>query len=181
VFRGNQALLGEIVAWRNMLWSFADTMAHKPDDWVEGTVLPNLSAAMGYRVFAPEAWVRIKDIVEKIVASALIYLPSSARDFGNPAIDPYLKRYVRGSNGIDYKERIKIMKLLWDAMGTEFGGRHELYERNYAGNHEEIRLATLGSARGNGDMAAMTEMVERCMADYDEHGWTGNTWIGPGA
>jgi len=181
VFRGNQALLGEIVAWRNMLWSFADTMAHKPDDWVEGTVLPNLSAAMGYRVFAPEAWVRIKDIVEKIVASALIYLPSSAKDFANPAIDPYLKRYVRGSNGIDYKERIKIMKLLWDAMGTEFGGRHELYERNYAGNHEEIRLATLGSARGNGDMAAMTEMVERCMADYDERGWTGNTWIGPGA
>ena len=31
------------------------------------------------------------------------------------------------------------MKLLWDAIGTEFGGRHELYERNYAGNHENIR------------------------------------------
>jgi aromatic ring hydroxylase len=38
---------------------------------------------------------------------------------------------VRGSHGIDFKERIKIMKLLWDAIGTEFGGRHELYEYNY--------------------------------------------------
>ena len=47
---------------------------------------------------------------------------------------------MRGSHGIDYKERIKIMKLLWDAIGTEFGGRHELYERNYAGNHEDIRI-----------------------------------------
>jgi hypothetical protein len=37
-----------------------------------------------------------------------------------PAMQDYLKRYVRGSRGIDFKERIKIMKLLWDASGTEF-------------------------------------------------------------
>ena len=30
-----------------------------------------------------------------------------------------------GSNNIDYKQRIKVMKLLWDAVGTEFGGRHD--------------------------------------------------------
>ena len=83
---------------------------------------------------------RVKEIVEKIVASSLIYLPSSTKDFANPEIDKYLAKYVRGSNGIGYKERIKIMKLLWDAIGTEFGGRHELYELNYAGNHEDIRI-----------------------------------------
>ena len=37
------------------------------------------------------------------------------------AIDKYLAQYVRGSYGIDYKERIKVMKLLWDAIGPEFG------------------------------------------------------------
>ena len=84
------------------------------------------------------------------MASSLIYLPSSAKDFKNPAIEPYLARYVRGSYGIDYKERIKIMKLLWDAIGTEFGGRHELYEINYAGNHEDIRIQALLNARGSG-------------------------------
>ena len=31
-------------------------------------------------------------------------------------------RFVRCSNGIDFKERIKIMKLLWASIGTEFGG-----------------------------------------------------------
>jgi aromatic ring hydroxylase len=41
------------------------------------------------------------------------------------------------------------MKLLWDAIGTEFGGRHELYERNYAGNHELIRMSALMNAKGN--------------------------------
>ena len=93
-----------------------------------------------------------KEIVEKIIASALIYLPSSAKDFENPAIDKYLAKYVRGSNNIGYRERIKIMKLLWDAIGTEFGGRHELYEINYAGNHEDIRIQALFNARSSGSL-----------------------------
>ena len=31
------------------------------------------------------------------------------------------------------------MKLIWDAIGSEFGGRHDLYERNNGGNQEAIR------------------------------------------
>ena len=86
---------------------------------------------------------------------------------------------MRGSNGIGYKERIKIMKLLWDAIGTEFGGRHELYEINYAGNHEDIRIQALLNARGSGALDGMIALAEQCMADYDENGWTGDTWHRP--
>ena len=106
-----------------------------------------------------------------MVASGLIYLPSHARDFKNPDIDKYLARYVRGSNGIDYKERIKIMKLLWDAIGSEFGARHELYEMNYSGSHEVIRVFQLQQAKANGTLKAMEALADRCMADYDEDGW----------
>ena len=107
------------------------------------------------------------------MTSALIYLPSSVKDFANPEIEPYLRQYVRGSHGIDHKERIKIMKLLWDAVGTEFGGRHELYERNYAGGWEDIRAQALTGAQRGGDLA-MEALVDQCMADYDENGWTGD-------
>ncbi len=141
--RGNQVQLGEAIAWRNLFWSLSNAMASDPDPWVGDAVLPNLRAGLAYRVFAPDAYPRIKDIIERTVTSALIYLPSSVKDFANPAIEPYLRRYVRGSHGIEYKQRIKIMKLLWDAIGTEFGGRHELYERNYAGGWEDIRAQTL--------------------------------------
>jgi 4-hydroxyphenylacetate 3-monooxygenase len=180
-FRGNQALLGEIVSWRNLFWSLAEGMAANPQPWVGDALLPNLQAGLAYRVFAPDAYSRIKEIIHKILASALIYLPSSVRDFANPAIDPYLERYVRGSHGIGYKERIKLMKLLWDAIGSEFGGRHELYERNYAGNHEDIRIQALGGARRDGSLARMEELVDRCMAEYDESGWKGHTWLNPDA
>jgi 4-hydroxyphenylacetate 3-monooxygenase len=153
------------------MWSLTETMARVPQEWSNGAVLPNMTAATTFRVFSSEALPAIKAIIEKIVASGLIYLPSSAMDFKNPDIDKYLKQYVRGSNGTDYVERIKIMKLLWDAMGTEFGGRHELYERNYAGNHENIRLIPLFNARGSGALSEMEALAEECMADYDENGW----------
>jgi 4-hydroxyphenylacetate 3-monooxygenase len=178
-FRGNQAMLGEIIAWRNLFWAISDAMAMNPVPWSGGAVLPNAQSGSSYRVFAGDAYRRVKEIVEKIIASALIYLPSSAKDFDNPAIDKYLAKYVRGSNNIDYRERIKIMKLLWDAIGTEFGGRHELYEINYAGNHEDIRIQALFNARSTGSYDKMIALADACMADYDEKGWTSDTWLNP--
>lgn len=175
-FRGNQVMLGEVIALRHMFWSLANTMAGQPDRWIDGAVLPNLQAALAYRALAPDAYGRIKEIVHKIIASALIYLPSSAKDFANPEIDVYLARFVRGSNGVGHRDRIKMMKLLWDAIGTEFAGRHELYERNYAGNHEEIKLHLQAMARVDGSLGQMTEMVDRCLADYDENGWINPIW-----
>ena len=120
--------------------------------------------------------------MEKIVASSLIYLPSSARDFRNPAIDPYLARYVRGSHGIGYRERIKIMKLLWDAIGTEFGGRHELYEMNYAGNHEDIRIQAMWNARSSGALDGMVALASNAWLNTTKTagsatlGWIRTTW-----
>jgi 4-hydroxyphenylacetate 3-monooxygenase len=178
--RGNQVLLGEVVAWRNLFWSLSNAMANNPEPWNGDAVLPELKAGQAYRVFAPDAYPRIKEIVERTVTSGLIYLPSSVADFASPAVRPYLERYVRGSHGIGFEERIKIMKLLWDAVGTEFGGRHELYERNYAGGWEDIRAQTLTWAERGGELAKMEAMVDQCMADYDTNGWTGDTWVNPG-
>ncbi len=178
-FRGNQAMLGEIIAWRSLFWAISDAMAMNPVPWSGGAVLPNAQSGASYRVFAGDAYRRCKEIVEKIIASALIYLPSSAKDFENPDIDKYLAKYVRGSNNIGYRERIKIMKLLWDAVGTEFGGRHELYEINYAGNHEDIRIQALFNSKSSGAYDQMIALADACMADYDEKGWTGDTWLNP--
>jgi len=93
------------------------------------------------------------------------------RDLQNPEIEQYLARFVRGSNGMDHEQRIKILKLMWDATGSEFAGRHELYEINYAGSQDEVRMQCLRDARNSGAMDGMMEMVDRCLADYDRDGW----------
>jgi 4-hydroxyphenylacetate 3-monooxygenase len=88
---------------------------------------------------------------------------------------------VRGSYGIGYKERIKVMKLLWDAIGTEFGGRHELYEINYGGSTDQIRLFNLWGALASGNADKFKGFAEECMAEYDLDGWKVPDLTDPGA
>ncbi len=179
-FRGVQANLGEVIAWRNLLWGLSDACAKSPDPWVGDAIQPSMAYGMAYRAFAPTIYQRIKQIVEEVVASGLIYVNSNAADFKSAEIRPYLDKYVRGSNGIEALDRIKIMKLLWDAVGSEFGGRHELYERNYAGNNEQIKIENVAVADLTGVLGMMEGMADTCMSEYDLDGWTSPDFINPG-
>lgn len=178
-YRGVQVRLGEVLAWRNLFWGLTDAMARTPVPWGDGYVSVNPDYAAAYRVLATVGYPRVKEIVMQDVASALVYLPSHARDFLNPEERKYLEKYVRGSNGYPAKERAKLLKLLWDAIGTEFGGRHELYERNYAGNHENIRLEALLGAMASGETEALKQFAEKCLAEYDLEGWKVPDLINP--
>src|SRR3954453_18471275 len=178
-FRGVQAQVGEVLAWRNCFWGLTDAMARTTTPWTPGYVLPNLDYGLAYRVMASIAYPKIKEIIENTLASALIYLPSSALDFKVPELRPLLDQFVRGSNGYSAVDRVKLMKLMWDAIGSEFGGRHELYERNYFGNHESIRFETLLVADLTGQSAKYKGFAEQCMAEYDLDGWTTSDLINP--
>jgi len=71
------------------------------------------------------------------------------------------------------------MKLMWDSIGTEFGNRHALYERNYFGNHENIRTEVITIADMMGQSAKYKGFAEQCMAEYDLNGWTVPDLINP--
>ncbi|MDJ1009247.1 MAG: 4-hydroxyphenylacetate 3-hydroxylase N-terminal domain-containing protein [Paracoccaceae bacterium] len=180
-FRGVQTAVGEVIAWTNLFKGITDGMVHNPIPWdgTDGYNLPNIFSGLSYRVFAPMAYGRIKELIERHVASGLIYLPGSALDFDSPAVRPYLDRFVRGSNGYAAIDRVKLLKLLWDAIGSEFGGRHELYETNYAGNYENIRIETLLTAQATGQLDAMKAFAEECMSEYDLNGWTASDLVNP--
>jgi 4-hydroxyphenylacetate 3-monooxygenase len=131
-----------------------------------------------YRVQAPSVYPRFRELIELVAAGGLIQIPSSAKDFASPELRPFLDQYYKGAN-MDAEQRVKLSKLVWDAIGTEFGGRHELYERNYAGNVENLKVETLFAAQADGDRAALEQLVQSCLDDYDLKGWTGTTWVGP--
>ncbi len=170
-FRGVQANVGEIIAWRNMFWSLTEAMTRNPMPWIDGYLLPDMTPASAYQVLMSFAYSKIKYIIEETAASGLIFLNSHARDFHNPEIRPYLDRFLRGSNGYDAEQRVKLMKLLWDAIGSEFGGRHELYEINYSGSTEEIRRYALFGATASGDVDRLKGFAEQCLEEYDLDGW----------
>ena len=93
-FRGVQAQVGEILAWRNLFWALTDAMARTSTPWTPGYVLPNLEYGLAYRVMSNMAYPRLKEIIENVLASALIYLPSHAKDFKSPG-NPQVSGSVR--------------------------------------------------------------------------------------
>ncbi|MEA2318077.1 MAG: 4-hydroxyphenylacetate 3-monooxygenase [Solirubrobacteraceae bacterium] len=178
-FRSVQAQVGEIIAWRNVVWALTDGQIRASEPWVNGAVQPNTAYALTYRALGPVIYGRIREIIEHTVGSGLIYLNSHAVDFRSEEMRPYLDRYLRGSGGYTSVDRVKLMKLLWDAVGTEFGGRHELYERNYAGANEETRMTVLLGAQASGQADAFKGFAEQCMAEYNLDGWTVPDLINP--
>jgi 4-hydroxyphenylacetate 3-monooxygenase len=78
---------------------------------------------------------------------------------------------VRGSNGIGAEERVKTLKLLWDSVNSEFAARHELYENNYAGSNEQVRVDPYVIGVHSGRTAQMKAFADKCMSEYDLKGW----------
>jgi 4-hydroxyphenylacetate 3-monooxygenase len=174
-FRGVQAALGEVIAWRTMIWAMTTAMATHPEPGVGGSVVPRFDDAAALRIFATTSWPAVKEIFEDVLGGAPLVAPSGREDLLSPELRPLIDRYYRGT-GVAAIDRVKLYKLVWDAIGTEFGGRHELYERNYAGNHEQIRVDTMNFAKRSGLLDRCTKLVDDCLSDYDIDGWLNDTW-----
>ncbi|HXF83706.1 MAG TPA: 4-hydroxyphenylacetate 3-hydroxylase family protein [bacterium] len=175
VYRGVQAQVGEVLAWRHLIWALTTAMAAEPTPGPGGSVLPKTEYAAAGRLFGTLAWPRVKEIFEQALGGAPIVVPSSYRDLRDETLRPLLDRFYRGADS-SAEERIKLFKLIWDAIGTEFGGRHELYERNYSGNHEQVRVDLLTLARRRGLLDQLTAFVAQCLQEYGAAGWAEPTW-----
>jgi aromatic ring hydroxylase len=175
-FRGVQAKLGELIGWRNLIWGITSTLCHETQPGPGGSVVPALEYATLIRLFGTQAFPKAREIFTELLGGAPLVTPSSSRDLLNEELRPLIDRYYRGSQG-DAHDRVKLFKLIWDAVGSEFGSRHAWYEVNYGGNQDQIRLDVLRFAQIRGLADGFDELVESCLADYDLDGWTDGTWL----
>ena len=178
-FRGVQVQIGEVIGWRNLFWSLTDAMACNPEPWVNGAVLPNIRASTAYRLFMTEAYPAVRSIVEKVIASGLIYLPSHARDFKNPDIDKYLA---------PLRARLQRHRLQGAHQDHEaaVGCDRQRVRRAPRALRDELRRQPRAGAAvppaagaGFGALKEMEALAERCMADYDEDGWKDPAYFDP--
>ena len=174
-FRGVQAKLGELIGWRNLIWSITSTLCHETQPGPGGSVVPALEYAVLVRLFGTQAFPKAREIFTELLGGAPLVAPSSNRDLANPELRPLIDRFYRGSSG-DAHDRIKLFKLIWDAVGSEFGSRHAWYEVNYSGNQDQMRLDVLRFAQARGLADRFDDLVATCLEEYDLDGWTDETW-----
>jgi 4-hydroxyphenylacetate 3-monooxygenase len=124
-------MMGELIA----LVSIYEAMllAHETMATIEDGVLwPSKTAYYAASAMQSEFNGRMLELIREMAGAAFITLPSSEADFGNPDIAADIERYMRSGTS-DAKTRIKLMRLIWDFLGSEFGSRHAQYEKFYGG------------------------------------------------
>ncbi|GEK78842.1 4-hydroxyphenylacetate 3-hydroxylase N-terminal domain-containing protein [Agrococcus baldri] len=146
--RGVQAALGELIAYRDTVAALRDAMIEQAVP--SGDSLgPGPQAAMAFAAYGPDAYSRMRVTLQTMLASSFAHLPVPPGSLGSEHVAP-IEPLLRGSGGADARERLEVMGELWDAVGTGFGARHELYERSYFGQPERMHLGILGGAKKTG-------------------------------
>lgn len=124
--------LGELASLVSLVESavLAAEYTAEPDE--DGMWRPGARAVYGAMGLQTELYPRVLAILRDLVGGGALQVPSSAADMVDSQSRADIDRYVQTST-VSAEERVKLFKLAWDAVGSEFGGRHHQYEMFYSG------------------------------------------------
>lgn len=128
----------------------------------QGYFVPDRSMLCAAQVVAQTTYPEVIEAIRALSGGGLIMVPSSYEDFGNPETRAIINKTQR-SPICSSEDRVKLMKLAWDAVGSEFGSRHLQYEMFYSGP----TFVTRGNAFRFYDWDGVTGFVEDFMSTYD--------------
>lgn len=99
---------------------------------VNGYYVPDTHLLYSAQVQSQEMYPEIIAAIRELAGGALLMLPSSVEDFTNSELETIIK-HTQISPVMSGLDRVKLLKLIWDAVGSEFASRHLQYEMFYAG------------------------------------------------
>lgn len=133
-----QMAMGELAALVSIVESMAIAQEAVATIDEEGVVWPSRTTLYAVMALQSEFNGRMLEIIRELAGSAFITLPSSAADFDNPDMARDIERYMRSASS-DARGRVALMRLIWDFLGSEFGGRHQQYEKFYGGGSHVVK------------------------------------------
>lgn len=126
---------------------------------------PTRNAVISALVLAQQLYPKVITTIRELAGGGLIMLPSDVRDFANPELADLIHK-TQKSSVYSPEDRVKVLKLAWDAVGSEFGSRHTTYEMFYAAPNFMNQTMAFDSY----DWDRAMGMVERMLASYDLQG-----------
>ena len=97
-----------------------------------GVAKPNPRFLYGAMGLQAELYPRAILLLRELAGGGVLQLPASYRDLTSDLSRADMERYMRSPNTAS-QDRIKLFKLAWDIVGSEFGGRQLQYEMFYTG------------------------------------------------
>lgn len=160
-----QTLIGDMASYAAMLEGLVDAQIATCTTNANGIAEPGRQTLYAALVLQTEVYPKMLNLMRELCGGGVIQLPSSAADFANPEIRADIERYNQ-SPGYDGEERVKLMKLAWDLIGSEFAGRHDQYEKFYAGPPFVVKTRMYQTY----DFDKSQALVDAALAGYDLSG-----------
>ncbi len=124
-------ILGNLAAEVAMVDAFVNAMEAKGHYYGE-YFIPDRHMMYSSQTLTQELYPKIVTTLRQLAGGGMIMLPSSIKDFDNPEARDIIHR-TQQSPASGSEDRVKLFRLAWDAVGSEFGSRHTQYEMFYAG------------------------------------------------
>jgi 4-hydroxyphenylacetate 3-monooxygenase len=149
--------LGELASHATMVEAFVYGMEAK--GWSYGEFyLPDRALLYGAQVQFQKLYPKLITTLRELAGGGVLMLPSSIDDFNSPEIRRMIEKTQSSAVG-SASERVGFLKLVWDAIGSEFASRHVQYEMFYSGP----RTTTTGMAFKTFDWDGSAAAVSRAL------------------
>ncbi len=130
--------LGRLAALEATIAGLVNGQIEACENWPSGYVTPNRRMVYATLNWCQEHHAEIIDTLRTLAGAAPLQMPASIDLVTDPELKDRFERWW-STPALAAVERLKLYKLTWDLIGSEFAGRHMLYERFYAGNSIIVR------------------------------------------
>ena len=160
-----QGSIAEIAVQSAMYEGLLEAQIANAKPNANGIYIPDAQTHYAAMVLQSKIYPELLNMIRDLAGGGMIQLPSSVADFENPETGEDIRRYVQ-SPDVPAEDRVKLLKLAWDAVGSEFAGRHDQYEKFYAGAPFIVKQRFLW----NFDFETPDRLINKALSGYDMTG-----------
>ena len=159
-----QSVLGKLAARLATLEGLIMGQLHGCEEMVAGSGFVTVNRRYMYAAlhWCTTNHSEICDIVRDLMGGGPIQMPADSSVMEDPDLNAKFETYWSLPD-TSAKNRMKLFRLAWDLLGSEFAGRHMLYEKFYAGPGFVMDSYSYNAA----DWQELDGIVDGLMSGYD--------------
>ncbi len=156
--------LGKIASYEAMIAGLVNGQINAcEEDWPgNGYVCFNRRMMYAGLEWCTQNYSKFVDELRELCGGGVFQMPANISVMKDPALARSFETFWQTPQA-DAVTRMKLFKLAWDMVGSEFAGRHQQYEKFYAGASFIVRSHAFRET----DWAAFDTIVDDLMATYD--------------
>jgi 4-hydroxyphenylacetate 3-monooxygenase len=130
--------LGRLAALEATIGGLVQGQIEAWETWPAPFACPNRRIMYAALNWCQEHHSEIIDALRTLLGGVPLQMPASIDVLGDARLRDIFTRWWK-TPSLDAVTRLKLYKLAWELTGSEFAGRHMLYEKFYAGNSIVVR------------------------------------------